>query len=65
MFCKFMLEEIFYCYKILFFLDFVFFGKVYVNEIMIFMYLENEFEIRTEGERSFYRILFFNFKLFF
>lgn len=53
--CKFMLEEISHCHKTLPFLDFVFLGKVHVNEIMIFMYLENELEIRTEGERSLYR----------
>lgn len=50
-----MLEEISHCHKNLSFLDFVFLGKVHVNEIMKFKYLKNELEIRTKGEKSLLR----------
>lgn len=49
--CKFMLEEISHCHINLAFLDFVFLKKVHVSKIMKYMYLENELEIRTEGDK--------------
>lgn len=49
--CKFMLEEISHCHKNLPFEDFVFLEKDHVNKIIKYMYLENELEIRTEGEK--------------